>query len=184
VNDRPPEVVVVEDEVLQVDVVARPPDRSKERIELILSPGVEIDPVLLGQVRPVVPEEEKDRVAKLLRLRGGEPVAAAGERTVLHLEDLPEKRAVLLLFDDEHPLPGVVLPEDQVERKADRREEEEDHQPRHRRRRAPPLEEDDGDGKYAIEDQDDAEQQLQFHLSDFLPGPSTAILFLRGSISV
>ena len=165
-------------------MVACPPDRGKERIELVLPPGIEIDPVLLRQERPVVPEEENDRLAELFRLRRGEPVAAVGELTVLLLKRLPEEAAVFLLLDDEHPLPGVVLPEDQVEHKADRGQGEEDHQPGQRRRRVSPLKEDDGDGEYAVEDKDDGGQKLQVHSVASLPGPGIGILSLRGGISV
>ncbi len=139
-------------------MLACPGDRGKERVELLLAPGVDIDLVPPGQVRPAVPEEEKDRLAELLGLGGGEAVGPLGELTVLPQEGLLQVLPVLLLLDDEHPLPGIVLPEYQVEQEPDRRQEEEDHQPGHRRRRVPPLEEDDGDGEYDVEDQDNGKK--------------------------
>ncbi len=185
VDDRPPQFVVVDDEVLQVDVVACPPDRGKERVELILTPGVEIDPVPPGQERSVVLEEKKDRLAELLSLGGGEPVVGVGKLTVLLQEDLLQEPAVLLPLDDKHLLPGVVLPEEQIEYKADRRQGEEDHQPGQGRRRVPPLEEDDGDGKYDVEDQDDGKYYLKGHsVAASLPEPGMTILSLHRSISV
>ena len=120
-DNRPPEVVVADGEVLQVDVVARHADRGKELVEEGLAPGVDVDTVPLGQVGLVVLEEEEDSVAKLLSRRGGERVMASRERSVLSLEDLLEQTAVLVLLDDEHPLPGIVLPEEEVESEPDGR---------------------------------------------------------------
>ncbi len=161
-------------------------DRSKERVEDILAPpGVDVDPVPLGQVGPVVPEEEEDCVAELFRRRGGgEPVMVAGERPMLLLESLLEKTAVFVLLDDEHPLPGIVLPEEQVEGEPDRREQEENDQPGRRRRRVSPLEEDDRDGKHDVERQDDPPyQEQQFHSRD-PPSRSRAFPSISRSIYV
>lgn len=159
-------------------------DRSKERVEDILAPpGVDVDPVPpLGQVGPVVPEEEEDCVAELFRRRGGgEPVMVAGERPMLLLESLLEKTAVFVLLDDEHPLPGIVLPEEQVEGEPDRREQEENDQPGRRRRRVSPLEEDDRDGKHDVERQDDPPyQEQQFHSRDPQPEQGVPVYLPQG----
>ena len=53
--------------------------------------------------------------------RAGRPGGVApGRDGVVLLEDLPEDPRALPLLDGEHPLPGVVLPEEQVEHKPDR----------------------------------------------------------------